>query len=449
MDAGRFFSRAAGFAAALAFLSPTTTAAPGNSEGEADEKFLQAAKVGTDGPALLEFFRKQTYAKIDHDRIAQLIRRLGDKNFRVRRKATAVLKAIGVPALPALRAAMDAKDIEIRLRVGQCVRAIEGKLRPELTVAAARLITVRRPAKACAVLLAYLPFAPQDLVEDEVVMAILLVRGIGEKVDPVVAAALRDPVPARRAAAALVLGRDGTTEQRAAVRKLLTDRDPKVRFRAAQGLLAVREKAAVPVLVALLADGPLRLARQAEDVLACMAYDEAPTLPLGEEAAQRKKCRDRWAAWWKANADQIYLKKPEVDVVIQYPLRRARRAAQQFIDAYLKGDLVLLKQVTQAPFLMHSRTMSRQQLDAVLARELKRSRQGKKPKFTLLRVVSADEYGRVTSPPRNVLTRLRQSDGHVVYVKVKILGDANEIAFFVRTSSTRARIIGFGSGRDD
>src|SRR5437588_614184 len=65
------------------------------------------------------------------------------------------------------------------------------------------------------------------------------------KLDPALAAALDDREPARRAAAALVLGRYGTSEQRAAVRRLLTDREAKVRLRAAQGLLAARDGTAL------------------------------------------------------------------------------------------------------------------------------------------------------------------------------------------------------------
>jgi hypothetical protein len=450
MDGGRFFSWAAGFAAALAFLFPTTLPAASNPEEEADQKLLQAAKVGTDGPALLEFFRKQTVAKIDQGRIAQLVRRLGDKNYRVRRNATAGLKAIGVPALPALRATLKARDIEVRLRAGQCVRAIEGTLRPELTAAAARLITVRRPPKACAVLLAYLPFSPQDFAEDEVVIALLQLGVNAGKVNPEVAAALDDPAPARRAAAALVLGRSGTAEQRAAVRKLLSERDPKIRFRAAQGLLAARDKAAIPVLVTLLAEGPLQLAQRAEEALMCLAADKPPNLALGEEVVERKKCRECWAAWWKANGENLDLKGVEADLLLKNPILRARLATRQFFDACRKGDLAGLKKVTNAPFFHSGETKTQEHLDRWLAELVEIistvKTKGKRLKFTLSHVVSVNEYTRGKPRKKGLMDKLRKLGVRIVYVNYQLDGDFENIAIFVRITGNRPGIIGVGDG---
>src|SRR5690242_9411051 len=60
----------------------------------ADEQRLQEARVGTDGPALLEFFRKRTATDARLFDIDGLIRRLGDDSYEVRQKASADLAAL-------------------------------------------------------------------------------------------------------------------------------------------------------------------------------------------------------------------------------------------------------------------------------------------------------------------------------------------------------------------
>ncbi len=120
------------------------------------------------------------------------------------------------------------------------------------------------------------------------------------KIDPSLADALRSPVAVRRAAAACIVGRRGDAEQRAAVRKLLSDAEPEVRLRAAQGLLAARDKSGVPALVALLEGSPVETAWQAEELLRYVAGEKAPAALVGAgAAADRTACRQAWESWWK------------------------------------------------------------------------------------------------------------------------------------------------------
>jgi hypothetical protein len=70
--------------------------------------------------------RKQTTTQVQDDRIAALIRQLGDEKFVVRQTASKELEAIGESALAALRKAAASSDSpEIRRRAEQLVRAIE------------------------------------------------------------------------------------------------------------------------------------------------------------------------------------------------------------------------------------------------------------------------------------------------------------------------------------
>ena len=79
-----------------------------------------------------------------------------------------------------------------------------------------------------------------------------------------------------------------------------------------------QDKAAVPVLIALLADGPKELAWQAEDLLGRLAGEQAPSATLGtSDADSRRVTRKAWDGWWKDNAARIKL----ADVNLQENLR--------------------------------------------------------------------------------------------------------------------------------
>src|SRR5260370_17289798 len=70
-----------------------------------DEQTLRAASLGTDGPALLEFFRKRANADASPEHIEVLVKQLGAPSPEARDKAVAELICIGSPTvLPLLHA---------------------------------------------------------------------------------------------------------------------------------------------------------------------------------------------------------------------------------------------------------------------------------------------------------------------------------------------------------
>src|SRR5260370_26348323 len=68
------------------------------------EKTLQEAKVETDGPSLLRFFRERTLTEADIPRPRDALRRLGDDDFETREKAGDELSRAGRKARPFLKA---------------------------------------------------------------------------------------------------------------------------------------------------------------------------------------------------------------------------------------------------------------------------------------------------------------------------------------------------------
>jgi hypothetical protein len=278
------------------------------------ERLLQDARQATDGPGLVELFRKLTPSAARQNRLAAAVRELGHRSFRVRERASAELTAAGRSALPFLQAAVNDSDPEIARRARSCIQYIERASELPVILAAGTLLAARRPPGATTALLDYLPFVNDEGLEQELVAALAAVAVQGGKVSPRLLDALKDKAPVRRGAAALILGRARQAELLPAVRPLLADSDPHVRLRAAQGLIAAGEKQAVPVLITFLSEGPLPLAWQAEELLYRLAGDQSPCLGVGNGAAtERRQCRESWARWWTDHGGQVELAKIDLE----------------------------------------------------------------------------------------------------------------------------------------
>jgi hypothetical protein len=277
---------------------------------KADEKVVREAGFDTDKASLLDFFRKRSLTDAQRQECLDLIPKLGSSIYDERKHASRELVRHGRTSIPLLKDALKNADAEIVRRAKDCLEQIdEGN--PVAPVAAARLLLQRAPDDAMPVLLDYLPYAAGDQEVEDLQAALIEACALPEKVHPALRSALRDELTVRRATAAYVLGRKGTTADRDAVRKLLADKDCVVRYRAAQGLIAAADKSAVPALFSLLEDAPVSLAWQVEDMLYGLAEDAGPTAGIAAEpdAADRRKCRELWAAWWKENEAKVDLKK--------------------------------------------------------------------------------------------------------------------------------------------
>ncbi len=291
--------------------------APGSPDPELAfaEQALKDADVGRDGLALVAFFRERTLSATEQDRLAKMVRQLGHDEFVSREQASATLVRAGRAALPYLKSAVDDPDLEIAHRARECLEKIGLSSTSPLILAATRVILERRPPETVEVLLGYLPYSEEEMVEDALLAALRQSAFRDGKLDPALTAALGDRIALRRAAAAQILGRQARAEDRQPVLRLLTDTDPRVRFEAAAALAGAGERSAVPVLTSLLSDAPLPLAWQAEDLLYRLIVETSPPAGLGNGTfAERKSSRESWEAWWQANgarADLSLMKQDE------------------------------------------------------------------------------------------------------------------------------------------
>ncbi len=267
----------------------------------AEEQVLQAAGLPVGDGDLLDFFRRRTPPGPDKDRLAALVLQLSDKTPAVRERAAAELIGLGHAAIPALRrTANDPDDEETAGRARHCLDCIEGAGAAGVPRAAARLIAVRKPAGAAAVLLAYLPFADNDAVVAEVEGALVACGKADDKTAADLVQALRDPVPVRRTAAIRAVCQAGRTADRAAVLPLLKDPRPTVRLVAALGLAEAHTAEAVPVLIDMLAELPSEGRKQAEEYLRQLAGEWAVAGPPGNDRTSGRLRREAWSAWWQA-----------------------------------------------------------------------------------------------------------------------------------------------------
>jgi len=263
-----------------------------------DERLLKEAGVGTSNPDLLRLLRQRS--ETPASALPALIRQLGDDQYSQRQETSRRLVACGAMAIPSLWAAVNDKDAEIAFRAKECLAAMDRPGGLGAVPAAARLLARRRSAEAVAALLRFLPYAGGGETEEQVWLLLAALAPRDGKPDPALLAALKDAEPSRRAVAACLLGRSADRAARDAVRPLLDDADPQVRLRAAQGLLARRERAALPALIGLLEARPVAVAWQAEELLHWAAGADGPAAVVGAgDATEGKKCRAAWQEWWE------------------------------------------------------------------------------------------------------------------------------------------------------
>ncbi len=261
---------------------------------------------GTAGDGPLDEFRKRTLSEGDREKCLALIVTLNDEAFKIREKATADLKAMGVSIVPLLRQAVNADDPEGGRRVRECLEELDKDKNATLPANLPRLIAVRKPAGAAEALLGFVPFAEDDFTRGDIQNALNAVAYHDGKPDAALARHLEDKSPFRRAAAAVALCQGPLGDNLPTVRKLLGDKDLNVRMQTALSLAGAREREAVPVLIALVEELPEGKSLPVEEYLTRMAADKKPaTLPEGE--AQRGKRRELWAAWWKEKGAQVAL----------------------------------------------------------------------------------------------------------------------------------------------
>jgi HEAT repeat protein len=290
-----------------------------------DESVLAAARLPTTDKAILNFFHKRSQPPPVRAAIEQLARALGSNNPAEADDAHAELLGIGLPVVPVLREVANRVDlVRASKRAKQILLMIEAPEAGRLSIDAARWLASRKSPGAAEALLGYLPVADDDQVFEEIVLALGSLSFPEGKADPALLAALKSPKAFTRAAAARALCIAGDSAYWKAVRPLLTDSDPSVRFQVAAALADAHDGEAIPVLIECLSDGPLALAAQADEYLARLAGDWTVHAPRGSDIVSRELRRAIWAAWWAKTGGDLILRELKARTLTDDELDEAR-----------------------------------------------------------------------------------------------------------------------------
>jgi hypothetical protein len=287
-------------------------AAPGDGDrrAQADEQLLKEAGVDIDGPGLIAFLRKHT-VEVEEGRLEELVKQLGADEFFVRERASRQLVDIGTRTVPLLEQALSSKDPEVVRRARDCLALIKQSGLGVILAAAVRTLARKKPEGTLDALLAYLVCAEQSVAEDIYQDLFQLAARRGKPPEALVRA-LKDKVPARRAAAGVALSQ--FPDQLPAVQNLLDDPDSQVRLHVGLALisgpskgadsLTVRRKA-VDALIDLLREPTFSRSNLVEEFLHRVAGDQAPYLNPEGGADARKEYHRAWAAWWTKHRDTV------------------------------------------------------------------------------------------------------------------------------------------------
>jgi HEAT repeat protein len=260
--------------------------------------------LDSEQPKLLDEIKNRTLTEERMAKAQALIEKLGDDSFKVRQDAETELHKMGGTIMPLLRQALKNPDLEIRNRSQKVLTQLETDKNIPLSPVVPRLLALRKPKGAVEAILAYIPFADDESLVDELQVALNMVAFPKGKAHQAVIKALADKVPARRAAAASALCHGPLADHLPQVRQLLRDRDNNVRLRVALALAGAREPEAVPVLIGLVGELAPEASASAEDYLLKLARDNPPKdLPDGDD--NRKKRSAVWEKWWNDNKARV------------------------------------------------------------------------------------------------------------------------------------------------
>jgi HEAT repeat protein len=264
--------------------------------------------LASEGPELLQELTKRTLTESQTNQAQALIEKLGDESFETRQQAQNELKKMGATIIPLLRHALKHADLEVRNRSRECLTTIEADKTVPLSPVTARLIALRKPKGAAEALLAYLPFAEDDTLLDELQLALNMVAYPGGKAHPALVKSLIDKNPVRRAASASALCNGPMSDHLPLILRLLKDKDAIVRLKVALALAGAREQAAVPALISLVGELPPDGSAAAEEYLVKLARDTGPkNLPDGESSDILKKRSAAWDKWWADNKSRVVM----------------------------------------------------------------------------------------------------------------------------------------------
>jgi hypothetical protein len=420
---------------------------------KADEQILKEAGLPTEPAGLLKYLKGLPPTAEQRRQAAALVGQLGDPAYLQREDAEEQLAKLLPGSIVALRPATRSDDPEIAARAKVLLDRIERDGTLVRWRAAVHVVLTQPPPGTFEVLLDALPLC-FDEVAEEVLDGLVRLAGKADKLPEVVLTAVDEIDPAKRAAAALLLGRSGTAEQRRKVQQLLADPSLEVRFHAALGLLAARDRSGLGVLVQVVREGTPTQARLANDILTALAgTGSVGAIDLGGPAARSNLAR-AWDAWVQSTGRQLDLSRADVEYGSLNRSLTALQMARKFValaeSANQNGNVLQVKPLIGLPFVHMDSNFAAtpQELENVLQNYgVPTPPRGGEITLTT-RLQPADTLARAGHPgAKNVVGRHPRDEVVAVDSTYRFVGNSNatRMMIFVRLGKpgTPAKVVGF------
>ncbi len=279
-----------------------------------DEAVLRGMNLPTKGAALLQVFRDRTPKSDTVQQFQKHVAKLGAPTFPERMKANDDLVKMGSVIRPLLESliAQGNLDLETKRRVEQVLEQFPADKDIMALSAASRLLQRDKPADRLPVLFDFVPHATNEIVRQDVQLAINGASLENKMPAPLIVAMLKDTNPAKRAAAAEALVRAvGPAAAKEQIAPLMKDAHSLVRYQLGMALVEKHDKAGLPLLIQTIADETPDRVEYALDVLFRAAGETSPSeYYQGKRSAE--KVAAAWRKWHEKNQAGIDLSKMDV-----------------------------------------------------------------------------------------------------------------------------------------
>ncbi|MFB3893628.1 MAG: hypothetical protein ACE15C_16570 [Phycisphaerae bacterium] len=269
-----------------------------------DASILKAAGVGPDAQGVMEYLGRFRSSPETTKMAADLVKQLGDADWKTREAATEKLRQIAVAAVKPLEEAANSGDEEVKRRAKDILDNVGGA--PAIG-AALRTAGRLKPPGAVKVMLEAVP----NLFEDHLVTAAreAIISAAGDDDMPVLRAALKSDEAGVRKVAVGVLGKLLGGKAADDVAPLLADADDAVAMAAARVLADAADNRSLPALGRLLSSANVNVRAESIAVLEAATGRKFGFIAY-EPAESRQKAADAALAWINAEGKTAKLIAP-------------------------------------------------------------------------------------------------------------------------------------------
>ncbi len=277
--------------------------------GIAYERTLAAAKIEPTAAGLRSYLVALHPNRDTKQQLQTLIGELGGDDFAQREAAMFELRQRSAIAIESLQAATESPNPEVRWRASKLLANAANEA-DSLFFAIFKLIELREHKGLAAPLLLTMPLCHKEHVRFAARRA--MIATVTPEDNPLLRQELQNADPQVRIVALAALQHLSPEDATKEAFDLLEDREPRVRMAAARLLAQGGDRAALPILVALLDAEEMEVRSDASRTLKAISGHDFGFMAYDREA-DRTAARDKWKAWLATDGQSAKLLLPLKD----------------------------------------------------------------------------------------------------------------------------------------